>query len=113
MGKKIVDEQKMVQEVLDHFDWIKCHQTMNLLNWEWYFVGVPTIGDLKECAQKLFETAIQGVKNPSINYNSFYFVATGGLKAIAWKNKFGHIVQLELEFVLTSWESDGDYFDED
>ena len=113
MRKKVQDEQKMIQEIMDNFDWVKCHQTMLAIGWEWFFVGIPTISDLKDCAKKLIEQSIEGVKKPEIRSESYYFASTGGLKAIAWKNRYGHITQIELEFVLTSWESDGDYYVDD
>lgn len=113
MNKKVRDEQRMVQQIMDNFDWQKCHTTMSAIGWEWFFVGVPTIDDLKECAKKLMEKSIEGVKNPEIKFDTYYFTSTGGLKAIAWKNKYGHITQVELEFVLTSWESDGDCLEDD
>lgn len=113
MKKKVLDEQMIIQEIMDNFDWEKCHQTMSLIGWEWHFVGIPTIFDLKDCAKKLIDSAIEGVKKPEIRYDTYYFCATGGLKAIAWKNRYGHIVSVELEFVLTSWQSDGDYYKDD
>jgi len=69
MNKKVQDEQRMIQQIMDNF--------------------------------------------PEIKHDSYYYSSTGGLKAIAWKNKYGHITSIELEFVLTSWESDGDYYDDD
>lgn len=113
MKRKVQDEQRMIQQIMDNFDWQKCHTTMSAIGWEWFFVGVPTIYDLKECGRKLIDVAVQGVKKPEIKHDSYYYSSTGGLKAIAWKNKYGHITSIELEFVLTSWESDGDYYDDD
>jgi len=108
MKRKHIDEQKMVQDIMDNFDWQRCHRTMGLIGWSWHYIGVPTISDLKDRARRLFQDAIEGVKKPDIHHNSYYFAATGGLKAVAWKNRYGHIIQLELEFVLTSWDTDGD-----
>jgi len=112
MNKRYNHEQQMIQDVMDNFDWVKCHRTMTLIGWEWYFVGIPSITDLKDCASKLFQNAIEGVKKREIPPNSYYYSATGGLKATAWKNRFNQITQVELEFILTSWDSDGDYSDD-
>ena len=38
-----------------------------------------------------------------------YFASSGGLKGNAWINRYGHIEGLRLEFVLTEWDSDGDF----
>jgi hypothetical protein len=37
-----------------------------------------------------------------------YFVSSGGLKATAWRNRYRQIEAINLEFVLTDWQSDGD-----
>lgn len=86
---------------------------MNLIDWRWFSGTVPEIYELKATALDLIRHSIKGIKSEEVNYNSSYYSATGGLKATSWKNRYGHIVAIKLEFVLTDWESDGDYYSED
>jgi len=48
-------KQKMIDEIIENFDFAKCHIVMKLLNWEWAGRGVPTIEDLKISAVKRLE----------------------------------------------------------
>lgn len=101
-------ENQMIQEVLDNFDFIKCWLTMRHLNWTWGLQSqIPSIDDLKESATARMKEAIKIAKGGE-SAKSTYFVSSGGLKASAWRNKFYHIEGLQLEFVLTDWQSEGD-----
>ena len=103
-------KEKMIDEIIDNFDFEKCHFVMNKLKWEWAFNGVPTIEDLKRAARQRMEQAIKGAldKNDILPLNSYYFSSSGGLKATAWRNRYGHLEAINLEFVLAEWDSDGD-----
>jgi hypothetical protein len=109
MKRELVSEESMINDILENFDWEKCVKTMKALNWTWALVGFPQVHNLKETAKHLLNSSIQGVKEKDINFHSSYFSVTGGLKATAWKNRFGQVVGINLEFVVTDWESDGDY----
>ena len=102
-------ENHMIQEVLDNFDFIKCWQTMRHLNWTWGLDSqVPTIEMLKNAASNRLKDAIKIAKGGE-SLKSTYFSSSGGLKASAWRNKFYQIEGIQLEFVLTDWQSEGDY----
>jgi hypothetical protein len=103
-------KQKMIDEIIENFDFAKCHIVMKLLNWEWAGRGVPTIEDLKISAVNRLESAIKGAldKKDILPLHSYYFSSTGGLKATAWRNRYGHLEAISLEFVLSEWDSDGD-----
>lgn len=103
-------KEKMIDEIIDNFDFEKCHFVMNKLKWEWAFTGIPTIEDLKRAARQRMEQAIKGAldKNDILPLNSYYFSSSGGLKATAWRNRYGHLEAINLEFVLAEWDSDGD-----
>jgi hypothetical protein len=103
-------KQKMIDEIIDNFDFVKCHVVMTLLNWEWAGRGIPTVEDLKVSAVNRLESAIKGVldKKEILPLHSYYFSSSGGLKATAWRNRYGHLEGINLEFVLSEWESDGD-----
>jgi hypothetical protein len=103
-------EEKMIDDVLRHFDFRRCHNTMESLNWEWFGRGIPTIEMLKEASIDRLRSAMKGVKNKEngLSSNEYYACSSGGLKGTAWKNRYGHVAGIKLEFVLTEWDSDGD-----
>lgn len=104
-------KEKMIEDVLEHFDFDRCHFAMKALKWKWFGIGVPTVEDLKYSARERLESAIKGAtdKKDILPLNSYYFSSCGGLKATAWRNRYGHLEAINLEFVLTEWDSDGDY----
>lgn len=105
----IQDEENMILYILENFDFEKCRKTMVGLNWTWGLDGqIPSIERLKESAYKRLKDAISVCKKGDC-YKSTYFSSSGGLKGNAWKNRYGHIEAVRLEFVLTEWDSDGDY----
>ena len=103
-------EEKMIDDVLRHFDFRKCRNAMESLNWEWFSRGIPTVEMLKESAIERLRSAMKGVKDKEnrLSVNESYFCSSGGLKGTAWKNRYGHVAGIKLEFVLTEWDSDGD-----
>jgi hypothetical protein len=109
MGHKIIEqENKMIQDVLDNFDFNKCRTTMNALNWTWGFENTqPTIEMLKKSASERLRNAMDVAKKDKCS-RATYFSSSGGLKGNAWVNRFGHIEGIKLEFVITEWDSDGD-----
>jgi len=115
MGKlsHIETIDKMTDEIINEFDFKKCHKVMKHLKWVWKKHGedvIPTIEMLSEFARERIKSAIDGIldKENKISYQHSYSSCSGGLKATVWKNKYGHIVNIQLEFVLTYWDSDGD-----
>jgi hypothetical protein len=105
-----VMEKNMVNEIIQEFNFERCYTAMNALNWQWAGTGIPSIDMLKESAIDRLMSAIEGVKNKEnrLSANESYFCSSGGLKGTAWKNRYGHIAGIKLEFILTEWDSDGD-----
>ena len=102
-------ENKMIEEILENFDFTKCHDVMHKLRWTWGLDNrVPDLQKLKDASVQRLRDAISIAKGGS-SPHSTYFSWSGGLKATAWKNRYGHIEGLRLEFVLTDWDADGDY----
>ena len=103
-------EDKMIEEVIQNFDFVRCQRAMRLLNWEWFGRGIPTIPMLKEASINRLKSAMKGVKDKDnrLSVNESYFSSSGGLKGTAWKNRHGHVAGIKLEFVLTEWDADGD-----
>jgi hypothetical protein len=104
------DIEKMINEVLEEFDFEKVYLTMKALNWTWATVpGCPSIDRLKDTAEYLLRGCIEGAVNcKNLREYESYHHATGGFKAYCYRNKFKHIVSLHLEFIVTEWQSDGD-----
>lgn len=105
----------MIQNILENFDFHKCRKAMTALKWEWAGRGVPTIEEIRKSAIDRLECAIEGCLNREDHksHKEPYFCSSGGLKATAWRNKYHRIEYLLLEFVLTEWNTDGDYLDEE
>lgn len=103
-------ETKMIDDIIENFDFSKCYDVMKLLNWQWRNEGIPTIDDMKSSAVNRLRNAIEGVKDKGNKMPSDceYHCSSGGFKGTAWKNRYGHIEGIRLEFVLTEWDSDGD-----
>ena len=103
-----IDE--MVKEVIEEFDFTKVILTMRALNWTWGMnTTVPSMEDLKRTAEYLLRGSIDGaIKAKGLREWEGYMNATGGFKATAYRNRYKTITSINLEFVVTSWESDGD-----
>lgn len=107
-NKVIEDENKMIQDILDNFDFEKCRTVMKAINWTWALEGnVPSMERIKKAAENRLRDAMDLAKKGKCS-KSTYFVSSGGLKANAWANRYGYIEGIKLEFVLTDWDSDGD-----
>lgn len=109
MANKVLEqENKMIEEIIENFDFVKCELTMISLGWTWAFDQyTPSIDRLKDAARNRLRSAIELAKQNKCS-KSTYFSSSGGLKGNAWINKYGYIEALRLEFILTEWESDGD-----
>lgn len=103
-------EDKMIRDVLENFDFVKCWKAMRALDWGWGFEQrQPSIFELKTNAEERMRYAINYCKENKGGSQSPYYVSSGGLKATVWKNMYNQIISVQLEFVLTDWDSDGDY----
>ena len=60
MTKQEKIEAQMIDDVIENFDFLRCHYVMKFLNWRWVHNDnkVPTINELKSAAKKRFESAI-------------------------------------------------------
>lgn len=101
-------ENAMIENILDNFDFYKCWTVMKLLEWSWGMnAEIPNIDRLKSAAANRLKDAIEIAKKGESPHLT-YFVSSGGLKATAWRNRYRQIEAINLEFVLTDWQSDGD-----
>ena len=90
-----------VNEVMDLFDYERVHKVMEFLDWKWVGKGVPEIYDLRVESRRLLEKVANKVIEEGEGY---YFSATGGFKAEAWKNDDGSL-GLRLNFILEECEN--------
>lgn len=101
-----LDEQKMIDECMDYFNFEKVHKVMEFLDWKWGNVNitgkaeVPSIPELRQSARRYLRTVIEEGK-----HEEQYFTFSGGLKATAYRDA-GKLTHLDLEFVLTDWSVD-------
>lgn len=104
--------QLMRDQILENFDFRKCHLVMRHLDWRWGFTNlVPDVNELKKTAEYLLESAVKGcLESKDCKPNETYFCATGGFKASAIKNRNNQILRLNLEFILTDWDCDEDVY---
>ena len=96
-------KEQLISEIVENFDWEKTHKAMKLLKWQWASTitddGVPTTGNLIVTAMKLLQDAYDG----AMKEKQTYFSCTGGFEAVAHVDE-GELWNLELQFVLTSWD---------
>jgi hypothetical protein len=100
---------KMIDEILDEFNFAKVQSAMKALDWKWAGVGIPTIDDLRNEAHRL----LRGAANARLyefkdeHWSEGIQNSTGGFEAKAWCDESKeHITDLELKFVLAHWESE-------
>ena len=96
--------QILIANTLNEFDFIRVHQVMVCLDWEWYYNGTPTIDGLRNAARKRIDSAIKGCIDEG-SANIPYHSSSGGLKATVEKNIYGQIDFIRLEFVVSDWET--------
>jgi len=107
MKKKLTPEE-MIEEIMNEFDFERVHIAMNVLNWRWGIGSdfiIPSQDLIKEEARRLLENVVELTTPYSGSVKGPFSIATGGLKATAWKSKKGNITNLELGFILATWDS--------
>lgn len=99
--------EQLISEIVENFDWERTHEAMSLLEWQWVDTitedRVPTIGNLMVTAMKLLNDAYDG----AMKEKETYHCGTGGFEAVAHVDK-GELYNLELQFVLASWDAQVD-----
>tara|TARA_R110000868_G_scaffold5645_7_gene33409 strand:- start:1822 stop:2241 length:420 start_codon:yes stop_codon:yes gene_type:complete len=98
---------KMIDDIIDAFDFDKVWTTMEYLGWRWGGQGVPTIKALVEEAKRLLAGAI---KSRLTDFKDEYWEigiinGTGGFQATAYCDESKtKIMGLDLKFVLAEWD---------
>ena len=98
---------RMIDDIINAFDFNKVWITMEYLGWRWGGQGVPTIKILVEEAKRLLKGAAE---SRLTDYKDEYWEmgvinGTGGFQATAYCNETKtKIIALDLKFVLTEWD---------
>lgn len=99
---------KMIDDIMDEFNFAKVQNAMDCLNWEWRGEYV-TMEMLRDEAERLLHGAAEMRLGQYKNepYNQPIIYSTGGLQASAFcdedKTK---IIALDLKFVLEEWDAE-------
>lgn len=99
---------RLVNSVLNNFDFRRVYQTMDLLDWEWAHThGVPNVTDIINFAERL----LWDVVNRAYDSRETCRINCGGFKATAdWfeleeDGEYNNL-NLTLEFVVTDWNEE-------
>lgn len=99
---------KMIDEIMEEFDFDKVQAAMDYLNWRWVGEYV-TVEMLKETAEQLLRNAAKLRLGDWIHehWEQGILSTTGGLQAMAFCDEDkSKIVALDLKFVLADWDSE-------
>jgi len=97
-------------EIMDNFDFHQVHKVMEFLNWTWFDIiengenCVPDVSDIRKKARYLLRQAGDRLLNDKDNLPDFG-VATGGLRAKAYRDVELGIVFFKLTFEVESWDN--------
>ncbi len=90
-------QQKLIDEVMDEFNFDRVHRTMMFLDWKWGMPGtVPSIGDLRRAARARMQECIE---------KNWHSIESGGLRAEYDPETKDWI---RLNFVLADWTAGGE-----
>jgi hypothetical protein len=99
---------KMINDIMDEFNFARVQYVMNYLNWQWLGEHV-TIEMLKEEAERLLHGAAEMRlgKYKDEHWEQGIIHGTGGFQAMAFCNEDKtKIIGLDLKFILESWDTE-------
>ena len=104
---------KMIDDIMEEFDFDKVQRVMNCLGWTWVSTGMmlPSISELKKVARTLLLTAakLRLDEYKDEHWEQGIINGTGGFVATAFCNETKtEIESLKLEFVVEEWHSNKD-----
>ena len=99
---------KMIDEIMEEFDFDKVQNVMDYLGWKWVGEYV-TVDMLKKTAKRLLRDAAESrlgrFKNE--HWEQGIICGTGGFQAMAFCNEEKTKIEaLQLKFVLTEWDAE-------
>ena len=99
--KKMTTAQRLVDEIMDDFDYEKVQKVMEYLNWKWYPIDgqIPSVTDLKKKSRELLYDVIEH----SLKYRSTCLISAGGFNVEAvWDDEEFKLDEVNLKFILES-----------
>jgi len=101
---------KMIDEIMDEFNFATVHKTMVALDWKWASSKnyIPSMDELRAEAERLLRDVADVRLNmwQDEDWKSPIICSTGGFSATAWCNEDKtKITRLNLDFVVSSWKS--------
>ena len=104
---------RLVDDIMEEFDFDKVQRVMNCLGWTWVNTGMmlPSISELKKVARTLLLTAakLRLDEYKDEHWEQGIINGTGGFVATAFCNETKtEIESLKLEFVVEEWHSNKD-----
>lgn len=101
-GFMITDVDRKIEYILDYFDFVKVQKVMECLDWKWRdSPDTPTIPELRIHAREQLREVVANYKKD----RSYKFVICGGFKSSIYDEEPDGDIVLELEFVVTEWDS--------
>jgi hypothetical protein len=52
-------QKKLVEEVMDNFDFVKVRQVMHELDWQWWDVGLPSVEQIRQKARQMLNRCVR------------------------------------------------------
>ena len=98
---------KMIDGIMDNFDWGETQRVMEFMNWGWAGGRVPTIERMKQTAERLLRNAAELRLNEykDSHWEQGIISGTGGFEAQAFCNETKtEITSLSLQFILNQWD---------
>ena len=97
--------EKMLDSIMDNFDFEKVHDTMLALDWRWASIGdVPTVEEIEDEAARLLWDVV--------NADDYDVIATGGLEASKDFSDYNDPF-IQLRFTLEEWSESGSEMDKE
>jgi len=98
-------KEKLIDGVLENFDFDKVKKTMDFLNWIWVTTpehdSVPSTYQIMKGARERLEEAYENAMKSKKDGYSF----CGGLKASAeYNEELKDVDFLQLDFIVTTWD---------
>lgn len=94
----MIEDQDIIDDVMDNFDFNKVADTMEFLKWEWHDVGIPDVRDLKKCVRGLCREVLQ-----KLDTNKEMYVGTGGFMVRG--RVFDNKKYIEVSFDVATWSN--------
>ena len=104
---------KMIDEIMEEFDFDKVLTTMEALDWKWASVSggrlSPNMFELKSTAERLLRDAADARlgRYRGEHWEMPIICGTGGFEAKAWCDEYvNKITGLELAFIVSHWDTE-------